>query len=344
MKRANLTTFLLIAATSLLAVPAFANGEAELQECKGCEITLKQNDGNFKLSKKKVNLEMHVSPSQAGFKNALDVKYCNINADKLKDIRVEVSFDKYLQLVGANIPMKFNQDEPDEFQFVINELKGNDCGQFQIYVNPNVIGQSEHTSTVGVGIEFENHNGKTVHRGTEVSMLIAPVEEEDIKGQTHIIEDDILLEQEDVADSDAIDLDKDAGKDTEVLASTEPLPTYHSENSIHSGFSAKDAKGTTEESAELAENPVEGIFIPNAFTPNNDGHNDQFMAVGNSMLNVKEFLVFNRWGELVHSNPSNGWDGTFNGVFMSPGIYMYRMVIELEGKSKVYTGNVSLLR
>lgn len=66
------------------------------------------------------------------------------------------------------------------------------------------------------------------------------------------------------------------------------------------------------------------LFIPNAFTPNDDGMNDQLCFRGE---NVSSFhiAIFSRWGEKVYEsyNPSDCWDGRFNGNTCLPGVYYY---------------------
>ena len=95
------------------------------------------------------------------------------------------------------------------------------------------------------------------------------------------------------------------------------------------------------------------IYIPNAFSPNEDGNNDEFMIF--SILGVKEinsFQIYSRWGELVFSDsnfqpndPTNSWDGTFNGEVLNPAVFVYFAQIEfLDGKVILYKGDVTLLR
>ena len=64
--------------------------------------------------------------------------------------------------------------------------------------------------------------------------------------------------------------------------------------------------------------------VPNVFTPNNDGINDEFRVAYKS---IKEFhiWIYNRWGRLVYSStdPGKGWDGTINGRPASVGTYYY---------------------
>jgi len=61
---------------------------------------------------------------------------------------------------------------------------------------------------------------------------------------------------------------------------------------------------------KLKTEPAITFYVPNAFTPNNDGTNDEFLCFG---LNIKDFRleIYNRWGELVfESNDiSRGWNG-----------------------------------
>ncbi|MBO5012961.1 MAG: gliding motility-associated C-terminal domain-containing protein [Paludibacteraceae bacterium] len=66
------------------------------------------------------------------------------------------------------------------------------------------------------------------------------------------------------------------------------------------------------------------VVVPNVFTPNGDGTNDEFRVVYRSL---KEFhcWVYNRWGHLVYewSDPAKGWDGTIGGRPAVEGAYFY---------------------
>ena len=89
-------------------------------------------------------------------------------------------------------------------------------------------------------------------------------------------------------------------------------------------------------------------FLPNAFTPNNDGQNDIF-RIGNMKYDkLVQFNVYNRWGQLIYHNtsdPNAGWDGTFNGVAQDMGTYSYSIIITTPaGKDKVLKGDVLLIR
>lgn len=73
------------------------------------------------------------------------------------------------------------------------------------------------------------------------------------------------------------------------------------------------------------------IYVPTAFTPNNDGLNDIFKAFG---MELKEFqlVIFNRWGEKIFQTQdiNTGWDGTYRGTPSPLGIYVW----ELEATDK----------
>jgi gliding motility-associated-like protein len=88
------------------------------------------------------------------------------------------------------------------------------------------------------------------------------------------------------------------------------------------------------------------MYVPNAFTPNNDGANDVLYVRG-ICLESLTFMVFNRWGEKVFetADQSVGWDGSYKGEAMNTGVFVYR----LEGKTydgKAFTakGNITLIR
>jgi len=67
------------------------------------------------------------------------------------------------------------------------------------------------------------------------------------------------------------------------------------------------------------------LEMPNAFTPNGDGVNDLFRIPPNVPLTLKEFSIYNQWGQLLFTtgNASKGWDGAFNGVKQNVGVYVY---------------------
>lgn len=88
---------------------------------------------------------------------------------------------------------------------------------------------------------------------------------------------------------------------------------------------ANNSSGCEIDSVEFEVSVSESMLtVPNVFTPNGDGTNDEFRVVYRS---IKEFhiWVYNRWGKLVYKsdNPAEGWDGNINGRPAAAGAYYY---------------------
>ena len=94
---------------------------------------------------------------------------------------------------------------------------------------------------------------------------------------------------------------------------------------------------------------IEGVFtfyIPDAFTPNGDGVNDEFFGVGESITSF-EMRIFDRWGNQIFygDDLSKHWDGTYMGNLVQQEVYVY--VINLKDNHKEahkYIGNVMVVR
>jgi gliding motility-associated-like protein len=95
------------------------------------------------------------------------------------------------------------------------------------------------------------------------------------------------------------------------------------------------------------------LALPNVFTPDNDGLNDVFYVIaGKDVTAVKQFQIFNRWGEKVfeksNSRPneySSGWDGNYKGKKAPMATYVYYISITLKnGATEVNKGNITLIR
>ena len=96
-----------------------------------------------------------------------------------------------------------------------------------------------------------------------------------------------------------------------------------------------------------AQNPFgDGIFVPNAFTPNGDGKNDIEYVYGTSIKSLN-FYVYNQWGEMIFqtNSKSAGWDGTYKGTNQPVGVYVYYVeAIMNDGTHLMKKGTITLLR
>lgn len=92
---------------------------------------------------------------------------------------------------------------------------------------------------------------------------------------------------------------------------------------------------------------MKNLLIPNAFSPNGDGINDEFKIVNYGYQRLLEFRIFNRWGAQVFStlDPDKGWDGSYNSKLADLGIYSYYIRLR-DGSSQeqVYKGSLTLVR
>jgi gliding motility-associated-like protein len=88
------------------------------------------------------------------------------------------------------------------------------------------------------------------------------------------------------------------------------------------------------------------IFIANAFSPDNDGYNDQIYVQG-AGITALYFVIYNRWGEqLFETNRlQEGWDGFYKGMACPPDVYGYYVECRcLDGNRFFKKGNITLLK
>lgn len=88
------------------------------------------------------------------------------------------------------------------------------------------------------------------------------------------------------------------------------------------------------------------MFVPNAFSPNNDGNNDYFQIKGMNLQNLT-LTIYDRWGRVAYESKSldEGWDGTTEGKPAAEGVYMFKLVgQDYDGKQLLYNGSVTLIR
>jgi gliding motility-associated-like protein len=93
-------------------------------------------------------------------------------------------------------------------------------------------------------------------------------------------------------------------------------------------------------------------YIPNVFSPNEDGINDFFFVSGKANLtNVVYLRIFDRWGnqlfegtDMTPGAQGEGWDGRFNDKFVQPGVYAYVTELDFEGIKETISGEVTIVR
>ncbi|GJM31862.1 MAG: hypothetical protein DHS20C18_08630 [Saprospiraceae bacterium] len=95
------------------------------------------------------------------------------------------------------------------------------------------------------------------------------------------------------------------------------------------------------------------VYIPNSFSPNNDGTNDVAMIfAGQEVTKVNKFMIFNRWGETMFeainfqpNNPAYGWNGLFRGKPLNPAVFVFYAEIEtIDGEIVLFKGDIALIK
>jgi gliding motility-associated-like protein len=91
------------------------------------------------------------------------------------------------------------------------------------------------------------------------------------------------------------------------------------------------------------------IFVPNVFSPNDDGVNDTWQVLIDPALEVTglECKIFDRWGNTLFVSSARPliWDGRFNGQRMQPGVYVYVLRLQIPNLiDQVMSGSITLIR
>jgi gliding motility-associated-like protein len=88
------------------------------------------------------------------------------------------------------------------------------------------------------------------------------------------------------------------------------------------------------------------VFVPNVFSPDGDGRNDQLFIYGNYIASV-EMQIFNQWGQHMATltSTNQGWDGKYKGSAQPVGVYLYvlRAVLK-DGRTVRTKGSITLIR
>lgn len=113
-------------------------------------------------------------------------------------------------------------------------------------------------------------------------------------------------------------------------------------------LSVADTNGCVDTTSHIVEVKEElALYVPNTFTPDDDGKNDVFYVVASGIDQYRvELWIFDRWGLLIYFNRGvEGWDGTYKGEPCQQDTYVWMVKAPNEnGILKTYRGHVNLLR
>jgi gliding motility-associated-like protein len=98
------------------------------------------------------------------------------------------------------------------------------------------------------------------------------------------------------------------------------------------------------------------LYLPDVFSPNGDGDNDHVFVQGKGIKVVEKFIIYDRWGLKVfenidfpvladeEANTLQGWDGTYKGALLNPGVFVYYVkVIFMDDSSQEENGDFTLV-
>lgn len=95
------------------------------------------------------------------------------------------------------------------------------------------------------------------------------------------------------------------------------------------------------------------VYIPNAFSPNGDGANDDFRIFADAKVKtIRSLKIFDRWGASMFSvsdvapdAPDAAWDGRHRGQYLGTGLYIYFAEVEFfDGHVETFIGEVVIVR
>lgn len=134
---------------------------------------------------------------------------------------------------------------------------------------------------------------------------------------------------------------------TTVLASP-------SESTVYTLFLQDSLGCSVSDDILITVNREARIYVPNAFSPNDDGINDAFTiyADARQVLSIQSLMIFDRWGNLVFQNedfapndPNLGWNGRMREERMNNAVFVYTArVLFVDGRTEVIRGDVTLVR
>ncbi len=124
-----------------------------------------------------------------------------------------------------------------------------------------------------------------------------------------------------------------------------PTYTYNDDGLYYVTLTVETDFGCTASATDsVTINPPFSFYIPNSFTPNNDGINDLFGGYGIG-VETYEMSIFNRWGEHIFHSAAmyHFWDGSYKGKQVELATYVYECyIVDVNGQDHHYLGAVTI--
>jgi gliding motility-associated-like protein len=226
-------------------------------------------------------------------------------------------------------------------------LDGSPFSSDMLFTN---LGPGPHTIQVVDASGCETESSFTVEEPVEVTVEIAG----NFEGNTNVIDlgDELILSI--IATPPSNELDSIIWS-TQGIDSCQTCPSITVTPTQQTTYTVLVDEGgcTASDDLTVVVKKDRPVYVPNAFSPNDDGINDVFtIYAGKSVSLIKSFLVFNRWGESVYQYfdfvpgfPAAGWNGKHRDEKMQPAVFTWFAEIEFtDGRVEIYKGDVTLVR
>lgn len=248
--------------------------------------------------------------------------------------------------INGVVPVVFPYETEFEHSTPINiEATPNNKYVFEYWTTENhSLNPNEFSQAVGFNIKEEENMVAHFRKLHDLTILVSPEGAGSVRVDERVY-DEFPVEQE-VLD------------ETTIYLAAYPEPEYEfvrwtlENHFVDPKSTSQDASLTVEESDVLVANyklkDVE-IFVPESFTPNNDGVNDIFTPVMNAdNISDYEMRIFDRWGELVFetNTPGVGWNGEDSSNDIKTGVYVYQLTAHslISGKKIDLSGSITLFK
>jgi gliding motility-associated-like protein len=255
--------------------------------------------------------------------------------------------NRQLVVMWCQVPM-FSQNESDcrdsvaTFQIILHE--GNNTIENQILTKKNCAVTCANNATLGVqnldgtiGFAVPGRNNKS-WTASEEGWLYTPVSVDSFAITSVPFHMQPMVPGNKIVYNWYDGSGKYIDTDQSITVAPEETTWYYVNLDLCSGITLRDSV------LVYVTNP-----IPNAFTPNGDGKNDEFKIYGTLSENIIKFnfQIFDRWGQMIFNTNDieQGWDGKSKGQYCPPGIYVWEIFYETSKKTRVTNkGTVMLIR
>jgi gliding motility-associated-like protein len=266
-----------------------------------------------------------------------DTVHLNFLVDDLPDFTINVSKDSLC--LGDSVILNHNFGSIATYNWLLNGL--NISAGSSINWSPSSIGSFDFS----LQITDQNGCSNLNSNKQEVTVVNVPLASFGYNPMELNIENALVTTMNYSKDAESYlwDFGDNLGYSNEM----NPIYTYTDTGMFAIRLVAVNSLGCSDDTTiSIRVKPVYKLFLPNAFTPNNDGLNDLFQIKGTG-FDEAQLFIFNKWGEKVYEQKGTNlaWDGTYKNKAALEGSYLYIIeLVDVEGERHFIKSTISILR